>query len=125
MKIIKFVVKMIALAVIGIAFAIAGAFIGGRVLGGDAVGFGALGLAIGGILIGFPLGTIVGLILLRKLFHQKGSLWLGMSGAIVGTIATAVLSEPLNLNANVNLLFGVFFTMVPALTLGGFYLMKR
>ncbi len=116
---------MIGLAVIGIAFAIAGAFIGGRVLGSEGAGFGALGLAIGGILVGFPLGTIVGLILLKKLFHQKGSLWLGMSGAIIGAVATAVLSEPLNLNAHVNLLFGVFFAIVPALTLGGFYLKKR
>jgi len=125
MKIIKFVVKMIGMAVIGIAFAIAGAFIGGRVLGSDAVGFGALGLAIGGILVGFPLGTIVGLILLKKLFHQQGSVWLGVLGAVVGTVATMVLSEPLNLNAHINLLFGVFFTIVPALTLGGFYLIKR
>ena len=124
MKIIRFVVKMIGLAVIGIAFAIAGAFFGGRVLGSDVVGFGGLGLAIGGILIGFPLGTIVGLIILRKLFHQKGSLWLGMLGAIIGTISTAFLSVALNLNAHVNLLFGVFITIVPALTLGGFYLKK-
>lgn len=116
---------MIGIAIIGIAFAIAGAFIGGRVLGSDMVGFGALGLAIGGILVGFPLGTIVGLVLLRKVFHQKGSIWLGMLGAIIGTVATVVLSEPLNLNAHINLLLGVFFTIVPSLTLGGFYLTKR
>ena len=94
MKIIKFVIKMIGMAVIGIAFAIAGAFIGGRVLGSDAIGFGAIGLAIGGILIGYPLGTIVGLILLKKLFHQQGSIWLGTLGAFLGTFIFSVFFIP-------------------------------
>ncbi len=115
---------MIALSIIGVALAIAGAFIGGRILGSGAVGFGALGLAIGGALVGFPLGIMVGILLLKKLFHQKGSLLLGMTGAIIGAVATLALAEPLNLNSNTNLLVGAFVLVVTGSSLGGFYIKR-
>ena len=60
MKIFRFIIMMITLAVVGVTFAIAGAFIGGRIIGSNSEGFGALGLAIGGALVGYPLGIIVG-----------------------------------------------------------------
>ncbi|OGN87528.1 MAG: hypothetical protein A2158_07135 [Chloroflexi bacterium RBG_13_46_14] len=101
-----------------------GAIIGGRIIGSDAEGFGALGLAIGGILVGYPTGIIVGLLLMKRLFHQKGSVWLGLLGGIIGTVVTIALSEPLKLNSNSYLLFGAFFVLVTGLSLGGFYLKK-
>ncbi len=79
-------------------FAITGAVVGGRILGSNAAGFGALGLAIGGILVGYPTGIIVGLLLIKKFFHRKGAVLLGLLGGIIGTVATVALSEPLNLN---------------------------
>ena len=82
-KIIRFIIMAFALAVIGIIFAITGAFIGGRILGSDSAGFGALGLAIGGILVGYPTGIIAGILLIKKLFHQKGSVLLGLIGGII------------------------------------------
>ena len=112
------------LAVIGIVFAITGAFIGGRILGSDSAGFGALGLAIGGILVGYPTGIMVGILVIKNLFHQKGSVLLGLIGGIIGTVATVALAEPLNLNSNSYLLFGAFFVLVTGLSLGGFYLKK-
>lgn len=112
------------LMVIGVIFAIAGAFIGGKILGKDSVGFGALGLAIGGILVGYPTGIMVAILLIKKLFHQKGSALLGVIGGIIGTVATVALAEPLNLNSNSYLLFGTFFVLVTGLALGGFYLKK-
>ena len=121
-KIIRFIIMAFVLAVIGIIFAITGAFIGGRILGSDSAGFGALGLAIGGILVGYPTGIIVGILLIKKLFHQKGSVLLGLIGGIIGTVATVALAEPLNLNSNSYLLFGAFFVLVTGLSLGGFYL---
>ena len=123
-KMIRFIVMAFVLAVAGIIFSITGAFIGGRILGSDAAGFGALGLAIGGILVGYPTGIIVGILLVKRLFHQKGSVLLGLIGGIIGTVATVVLSEPLNLNSNSYLLFGTFFVLVTGLSLGGFYLKK-
>ena len=123
-KMIRFNIMAFVLAVTGIIFAITGAFIGGRILGSDAAGFGALGLAIGGILVGYPTGIIVGILLVKSLFHQKGSVLLGLMGGIIGTVATIALSEPLNLNSNSYLLFGTFFVLVTGLSLGGFYLKK-
>ena len=123
-RIFKFGLMTIGLGVLGIVFGVIGALIGGKVLGSDAVGFGALGLAFGGIIIGYPTGIIVGIISLRKIFHQRGSLLLGIIGSIIGAVIIMVLAEPLNLNANTNLLFGLFFLSVPVFCLIGFFLKR-
>ena len=114
----------IGLGVLGIAFGVIGALIGGKILGSDSVGFGALGLAIGGVIIGYPTGIIVGIISIRKILHQQGSLLLGIVGSIIGAVITIFAIEPLNLNSNTNLLFGVFFLSVPVFCLVGFYLRR-
>ena len=111
----------IGLGVLGILFGVIGALIGGKVLGSDSFGFGALGLAIGGVLVGYPTGIIVGIILIKKILHQQGSLLLGIVGSIIGAVTTVVLTEPLNLNSNAKLLFGVFFLIVPVFCLVGFF----
>jgi len=123
-RIFKFILMAIGLGVLGILFAVIGALIGGRVLGGDSVAFGALGLAIGGVIIGYPMGIIVGIISIKKILHQRGSLLLGILGNIVGAVITMVLAEPLNLNSNTNLLFGEFFVSVPVFCLVGFFLKR-
>ncbi|MFC1989981.1 hypothetical protein ACFLVW_05420 [Chloroflexota bacterium] len=123
-RIFKFILMSIGLGVLGIVFGVIGALIGGKVLGSDSVGFGALGLAIGGVIIGYPTGIIVGIISIRKILHQQGSLLLGILGSIIGAVITMVLAEPLNLNSNTNLLFGVFFLSVPVVCLIGFFLKR-
>jgi hypothetical protein len=123
-NIAKFIIIVVGLGIIGILFGLAGALIGGRVLGSDSFGFGALGLALGGILIGYPAGIIVGLILIKKLLHKRGSLLLGILGSVFGAIVTIVVAEPLNLNSNANLVFGVFFLSVPLFCLVGFSLRR-
>ena len=122
--IVKFAFMAIGLGIIGIVFGVIGALIGGRVLGSDSVGFGALGLALGGIIIGYPTGIIVGIISIKKILHQRGSLLFGILGSIIGVVMTIALAEPLNLNSNPNLLFGVFFLSVPLFCSGGFLLKK-
>ncbi len=123
-NIIKFVSMTIGLGIIGIVFGLVGAFIGGLVIGDDSFGFGALGLALGGIIIGYPTGIIVGIVSIKKILHRRGSLLLGILGSIFGAVITIVVAEPLNLNSNPNLLFGVFFLSVPLFCLVGF-LLKR
>ncbi|MFC1920200.1 hypothetical protein ACFLYQ_00570 [Chloroflexota bacterium] len=123
-RVARFVITAIGLGIIGIIFGIAGAFIGGRVLGADSVGFGALGLAIGGVLAGYPAGIIIGIILLKKFFHQRGSLLLGIIGSVIGAALIIVLAGPLNLASNANLLFGTFFLIMPTFCLIGFNLKK-
>lgn len=121
---VKFVIMTIGLGIIGIVFGLLGALIGGKVLGGDSFGFGALGLALGGIIVGYPTGIIVGIVLIRKILHQRGSLLLGIMGGIIGAIVTIVLAEPLHLNSNINLLFVIFLLIVPVFCLVGFYLRR-
>ena len=123
-NIAKFVIMTIGLGLIGIVFGLLGALIGGKVLGGDSFGFGALGLALGGILIGYPTGIIVGIVSIKKILHRRGSLLLGILGSIFGAVITIVVAEPLNLNSNPNLLFGVFFLSVPLFCLVGFFLKR-
>ncbi len=123
-NIVKFVIMTIGLGIIGIVFGLVGALIGGKVLGGDSFGFGALGLALGGIIIGYPVGIIVGIISIKKILHRRGSLLLGILGSIFGAVITLVVAEPLNLNSNPNLLFGVFFLSIPLFCLVGFFLRK-
>lgn len=123
-NIVKFVIMTIGLGIIGIVFGLVGALIGGKVLGGDSFGFGALGLALGGIIIGYPTGIIVGIISIKKILHRRGSLLFGILGSIFGAVITIVIAEPLNLNSNPNLLFGVFFLSVPLFCLVGFFLKR-
>ena len=123
-RILRFGLMTIGLGVLGIVFGVIGALIGGKVLGSDSVGFGALGLAIGGVIIGYPTGIIVGIISIKKFLHQRGSLLLGIIGSIIGAVVTLVLAEPLNLNSDTNLLFGVFFLSVPLFGLVGFFLKR-
>ena len=123
-KITKFVLITVGLGIIGILFGVIGALVGGRVLGADSFGFGALGLAIGGIIVGYPTGIIVGIVLIRKVLHQQGSLLLGIVGSIIGAVVTMVLAEAVHLNSNTNLLFGTFLLIVPVFCLFGFYLRK-
>ena len=123
-RIFKFVLMIIGLGVLGIIFGIIGALIGGKILGGDSFEFGALSLALGGIIIGYSTGIIVGIISIKKILHQQGSLLLGILGSIIGAVISMVLAEPLNLNSNPNLLFGVFFLSVPLFCLVGFFLKR-
>jgi len=123
-NVVKFVIMTIGLGIIGIVFGLASALIGGKVLGGDSFGFGALGLALGGIILGYPTGIIVGIVSVKKVLHRRGSLLLGILGSIFGAVITIALAEPLNLNSNPNLLFGVFFLSVPLFCLVGFFLKR-
>ena len=123
-NIVKFVIMTIGLGIIGIVFGLVGALIGGKVLGGDSFGFGALGLALGGIIIGYPTGIIIGIVSIKKILHRRGSLLLGILGSIFGAVITIAVAEPLNLNSNPNLLFGVFFLSIPLFCLVGFFLKR-
>ncbi len=120
----KFAFMAIGLGITGIVFGLIGALIGGKVLGSDSFGFGALGLALGGIIIGYPAGIIVGIVSIKKILHQRGSLLLGILGSIFGAVITIAVAEPLSLNSNPNLLFGVFFLSVPLFCLVGFFLKR-
>lgn len=123
--ILRFVLTAAGLGLLGALFGAAGALVGGKLLGADSTGFASLGLAIGGIIVGYPAGIITGIIIIRKALRQPGSLPFGILGSIIGAAAVLALAEPLNLNANTDLLFGIFLAAVPVCCLAGFYLGNR
>ena len=123
-RIARFILMAIGLGVTGIVFGLIGALISGKVIGGNSVGFGALGLALAGIMIGYPAGIIVGIVLIKKILHQRGSLLFGILGSIIGAVIVIALAEPLHLNSNTGLLFGTFLLCVPVFCLSGFLLRK-
>jgi hypothetical protein len=56
---------------------------------------GSLGVAIVGVVISYPIGVIIGLLLVGRLFHYRGSLWLGAVGSILGgALGGALLIGP-------------------------------
>jgi hypothetical protein len=122
--IIKFTIMIIGVGVSGLILGFGGALIGIQILKGELFGFGELAGALGGMIIGYPLGVIIGLVLVNKIFHRNGSLLFGITGSCLGAAITIGLVEPLNVNLSPNLLFTIFFLLVPLLGTIGFYLRK-
>ena len=124
MPVLRFIIMGVILVASGVLFAIAGIFIGGRILGSNAEGFGALGLAIGGAAVGYFLGTIAGIVLIKKVVYRKGSLIPAVLGAIIGIIITTFLAGPLNLFSNSALLIAAYLIIVSGFSIGGLYLKR-
>ncbi len=80
-KIAAFSSMVIGTALVGLVFGFAAALIVASALPPD---MGRLGGAIVGVVIGYPIGVIIGLLLVGRLFHYRGSLWLGAVGSILG-----------------------------------------
>ena len=119
-KVARFIGLVLGLAVCGAVFAVVGGFIGGGIAGENT--FGALGLAILGVVAGYFLGNILGIVLLKKLFRQHGSILLGLVGCVAGvaiTVAVGVMLDP-----DINLFFWIALISVPVLCLAGFYLKR-
>ena len=106
----------------GLLFGFLGAIIGASIMRGELFGFGGLAGALGGMIVCYPSGAIIGIFLLSRYFHYRGTLWLGAVGCILGALATMGLAEPLNLNLDATLLFGIFFLLTPLLGTVGFHL---
>ena len=86
----------------------------------DSSGFGALGLAIGGAMVGYPLGAVAGLFLLRRVVRMRGWLLLGIIGAFVGAAVPVGIASIANGSIAPDALIGVYFVSVPVLCAIGF-----
>ncbi|UCD07982.1 MAG: hypothetical protein JSU79_06380 [Dehalococcoidales bacterium] len=53
--------------------------------------FAGLGAVVIGIVIGYPIGAVVGIILVRKVLRYKGSLIFGILGFILGGFLSGVI----------------------------------
>ena len=118
-KIFRFISFTLGLIVLGAVFGVIGALIGGGVLGDD---IGALGLAILSLLAGYFLGIVVGIILIRKLFRQRGSLLFGILGNIIGAVIPGLIT--LFWEQGPSIFFYLPVVSAPVLCLAGFYLRR-
>jgi hypothetical protein len=115
----SFIGIFIITIILGLVFGLIGIGIGAFVVKG-ANGIAAILI---GLILGYPIGVIVGIALMRKSGHY-GSIGFGAIGSILGVIIVILLEEPLNLGLDPILLFGTFFIIIPLLCLIGFYLKK-
>ena len=76
--------------------------------------------AMGGALVGYPLGAIGGLVMLRRMLHLRGSLVLGVVGGLLGAALTMLVVGQLNLASNPSLVYVIYFLSVPVLCVCGF-----
>jgi hypothetical protein len=92
----------------GLAGGVAAVFLGGllgTVLSGGQ-GMGGLAGSVAGMLLAFPLGVGVGMGLVAHRLRNHKRPWLGLAGAILGTVLILLLAEPTGLNQNTTLLLG-------------------
>lgn len=116
---------MLASAFGGYVATILGTLIGSRVVDWNSYGgFGGLVGAIAGMIIGYALGVSLSILIFSKVFNYRGSIWLGILGAITGMLLILGLAEPLNLNSNSNLMLWSVVFLTSLLATWGFHLRK-
>ncbi len=123
-RLAAFAVVVLGVAVVGLLLGILAALGGSFLLQDDLAGFGGLVGAIAGFVVGYPIGVIIGLLLVRRLFHYRGSLWLGAVGSILGAALVIGLAEPLGLNLSPALLWASLLVMPPLVGAIGFRLKR-
>jgi uncharacterized protein YacL len=120
-----FVGMVLGTAVSGLRLGFGATFLLSFFLKKNIGGWGDLVGAVMGIVAGYPLGIIIGQVIIKKGFHFEGSLLLGVTGVILGVALVMLLAEPLHLNANSYVLFGTLFILTPLLGTFGYHLKGR
>jgi hypothetical protein len=120
LNIVKFLAMAVGLAICGVILAVAGAFIGGKGFSNDV--YSSLGLAFIGVITGYLAGNVIGIVLIKKILHQSGSILLSILGCIAGIAITLVIT--ITLDPDINVFFWMVIVSVPVLCLSGFHLKK-
>jgi len=116
----RFFLIAIGIAVSGLVCALVFVLAVSLLLRSESSGFGALGLAIGGAMLGYPLGAVAGLLLLRRLLRMSGWLLLGTIGAFVGAAVPVGIASVANGSIEPDVLIVVYFVGMPVLCAIGF-----
>ena len=121
-KTIKFLGMVMGLGIMGVVFGFLVALMGAVMLSGEIFGFGALVGAVGGMLLGYPIGVLVGIVVINRFFHYRGSVLFGILGGFLGGVVVLGLGEIVALNPP--LMFSLFFLAVPVMCTAGYRLKK-
>jgi hypothetical protein len=123
-KVIKFLLIAIGLTVFSWGCGALAGFSLPRLFGDGSLA--DLGLAIIGLLGGYLFGIIAGMLAIRFIFRQKGSLLLSIAATIIFIIIAVLLSIPLNWSNNPDsVIVIILFLGVPFAALGGFYWKRK
>ncbi len=107
----------------GLVAAVAGIMFGGRLFRENQLGgFEDLAGAILGLFVFYPLGVALGIFAFSRLFDYRGSIWLALLGAAVGTLGFIGLAEAFNINSDLALLSSYLCTAL--LATWGFHLKR-
>jgi len=111
------------MAAVGVAFGGLFAYIAAHSFGsGD---FMALGMAIVGMLFGYAFGNVLGLVLVKYALRQRGSVILGIIGAVVWTGLSIGVAALLNLSNDASSwVVSAMFLLTPAAALLGFHVKR-
>jgi len=120
----RFFLTVVALAVAGFLSAGLAVLVVWLVMR-DSAEFGALGLALGGAMLGYPLGVIGGLFVLKRAFKIPGSTAVGAVGAIVGAALALGLASLLNQTGDPSASVIAYFVLIPALATAGLRMRNR
>ena len=83
-------------------------------------------LAIVGLLIGYVFGIVAGLLAIRFVLKQRGSVFLGIVAAVVWIGVSISIGIPFNLSDNlVSIVVGALFLCVPVAAMLGFNLKRH
>ncbi len=114
-KAIRFGMVAAVMTATGIAGAIVVGVGVGYVVSDRHFGFGALGIVIAAVMMGYPLGAIAGLFLLRNRRGIHGSLPLAVIGCVIGAVLPVFVTGGLNLVMEPSILLAAYFVSIPVL----------
>lgn len=122
-KTVSFVLLAAGLELLGVGFGVMGALVIGRGIGGDS--FSVLLRGILATVVGYPVGIVIGLVLVKHFLRRKGSPLLGSIACVlwmvIGYLAAMLLAQA-DINPYISLIF--CFVTVPVVALAGFFLKR-
>ncbi len=119
---VQFLMIAAVVAAAGLVCAAVVGVVTGFILRDEASGVSWTAAAVGGAFLGYPLGVIGGLVMLRRILQLHGSLLLGLIGVVLASALTMFAAGLFDLSANASLVYLIYFAIVPLLCVFGFLL---
>ena len=124
-KYLWFIAMFIGSGLVGLAVGVVAVLIGAAVMRDELFGLGGLIGGLWGVFLGYPIGVVTGIFLLKRFVHYQGSVIYGLIGCLIAAGISVGMIGPLNIDINPSILFSIFFISCPLLATTGFYLGKK